>query len=72
MRNVTLLEGDVVSHGQSLDKEFELERRVNPMEEEETKNTMCATWKDILFTLWKLMIGDSMKNSDLILELWQI
>ena len=45
------------------------------MEEEETKNTMCATWKEIPCTLWQQMMEDSMKsmtNSDLIDEIWKI
>ena len=45
------------------------------MEEEETKNTMCATWKEIPCTLWQQMMKDSitnMTNSDLIADLWQI
>ena len=32
------------------------------MEEEETKKTMCATWKEIPCTLSQLMMEDSMTN----------
>ena len=42
------------------------------MEEEETKKTMCATWKEITCTLWQQMMKDSMKNmtnSDMIADL---
>ena len=39
------------------------------MEEEETKKTMCTTWNEIPCTLWKLMMKDSMTNSDLIADL---
>ena len=45
------------------------------MKEEENKKTMCATWKEILCTLWQQMMEDSMKsmeNSDLIAEIWKI
>ena len=45
------------------------------MEEEETKKTMCATWREIPCTLWQQMMKYSMtnmKNSDLIAELLQI
>ena len=75
MGNVTLLDGYVVSNIIYWANYIELVKEGNYHGRGRDYNTKCATWKEILCTLWQQMMKDSMEsmtNSDLIAEIWKI